>query len=256
MAEIDKRLKSAIEIAKKSGEILKANFRKNFSFRAKKDHSLVSDIDLKAEKKVVSMIKKNFPEDGIVTEESEEINARNRFFWIIDPLDGTHNYIKGIDIFGTSIAVCESGCVMAGVICLPMSNRIYWARQGLGAFCNGRRISVSKRKMKEATMFFDSSLSKKPEIMFPSLKNLSDKVFNIRMLGSTVAGLCSVAEGLAECEVEFCDRVWDFAAGLLIIEEAGGVATDLTGGKWDIDMVGYAVSNGIFHKKILKEIVL
>jgi len=256
---VQERLEAAKTVAREAGEILKANFRESFNFKIKDDGSLVSDIDIMAERKIVSEIKRRFPDDGVLTEEaapSNSLNSDNGFLWIIDPLDGTHNYIKGIALFGSSIAVCKDNEVKAGVIYLPAVDCLYWAVKGGGAFCNGERISVSERKMKEATMIFDSSIAMQLERILGVLGNLAGRVFNIRMFGSTVEGLCYIASGRAEFEVEFCDKVWDFAAGLLLIEEAGGTATDLKGGPWGLDMVGYVVSNGHFHENILEQVKL
>jgi len=252
MDEIEKRLEAAQELALGAGTLLKSGFGKNVEFKKKADGSLVSTADTAAEKLILAGLKKRFPSDSILSEESGRATRGNEFLWIIDPLDGTHNYIKGLDIFGTSIALCRGGSPAAGVICMPMTNELFYARKGGGAFLNGEKISVSDRKMKEATMFFDSSIARVPQRNLAVLEKLHSKVFNIRMLGSTVAGLCHIAAGRAELEVEFCDVIWDFAAGLLIVEEAGGAATELDGGVWGPDTVGYVVSNGQFHKKILE----
>ncbi|MCD6311564.1 MAG: inositol monophosphatase [Elusimicrobia bacterium] len=251
MGEIEKRLEAAKELALAAGALLKTGFGKEIEFKKKADGSLVSTADTAAEKLILDGLKKRFPSDSILSEESGRSSCEGEFLWIIDPLDGTHNYIKGLDIFGTSIALCRGGRPAAGVIYMPMTNELFYARKGGGAFLNGEKISVSKRPMKEATMFFDSSIARVPERNLAALEKLYSRVFNIRMLGSTVAGLCHIAAGRAELEVEFCDVVWDFAAGLLIVEEAGGTATELDGGLWGPDTVGYVVSNGQFHEKIL-----
>ncbi|PKP62192.1 inositol monophosphatase [Candidatus Atribacteria bacterium HGW-Atribacteria-1] len=251
MREIEKRLKAAQELALGAGSLLKSGFGGKIEFVKKADGSLVSPADKAAEKLIIGGLKKRFPSDSILSEESGRADCGGEFLWIIDPLDGTHNYIKGLDIFGTSIALCRGGVPALGVICMPMTNELFYAHKGGGAFLNGEKISVSDRSLKDATMFFDSSIARVPERNLMALERLHNKVFNIRMLGSTVAGLCHISAGRAELEVEFCDAVWDFAAGLLIVEEAGGAATELDGGVWGPDTVGYVVSNGRFHDKIL-----
>lgn len=256
MNEIDKRLDAAREIALGAGSLLKSGFGGKIECEQKPDGSMVSPADKAAEKLILGELKKRFPSDSILSEESGRMDCGDEFLWIIDPLDGTHNYIKGLDIFGTSIGLCAKGRPVLGVICLPMTNELFYARKGGGAFLNGEKISVSDRPLKDATMFFDSSISRVPERNLAALERLHSKVFNIRMLGSTVAGLCHIAAGRAELEVEFCDVVWDFAAGLLIVEEAGGAATELDGGLWGPDTVGYVVSNGRFHDEILRLIKL
>jgi len=250
-SEIETRLNLAKDLSIKAGEILISNFGKNFSFEKKEDGSLVSEIDVEIEKWVIPEIRRNFPEDVILSEESQKNGGDGGFLWVIDPLDGTHNYIKGINLFGSSFAICRQGFVQAGVINLPVRGEVFWAVKGEGAYCNSRKICVSERKLKDSTMIFDSSIGKNPEKLLKVLDVLSRKVFNIRMFGSSVWGLCEIARGGAEFEIEFFDRLWDFAAGLLIIEEAGGKATTLFGEKWSLETQGYVVSNGIFHDEIL-----
>jgi len=250
-SEIEARLNLAKNLSLKAGEILISNFGKNFSFEKKQDGSLVSEIDIEIEKWAIPEIRRNFPEDVILSEESQKNGGNGGFLWVIDPLDGTHNYIKGMNLFGSSFAICRHGYVQAGVINLPFRNEVFWAAKGEGAYCNDREISVSKRGLENSTMIFDSSIGKNPEKLLKVLDVLSRKVFNIRMFGSSVWGLCEIANGGAEFEIEFFDRSWDFAAGLLIIEEAGGRATTLFGERWSLEMQGYVVSNGIFHDEIL-----
>lgn len=203
-----------------------------------------------AEEIIKKHILKDFPGDNIISEE-KPLKQESDFSWIIDPLDGTHNYIHNINIFGTSVALAYGDEVVVGAIYMLPEGGFYFARKGAGAYLNGRRIFVSERGMKEATILFDSSIRYQKRRMLKGLGNIVDEVFNIRMTGSTVRGLCYVAEGNAEAEIEYNDKVWDFAAGLLIAEEAGGRATDLSGKKWNIKTKEYVVSNGKIHNKIL-----
>ncbi|MEA3493004.1 MAG: inositol monophosphatase family protein [Candidatus Margulisiibacteriota bacterium] len=252
--EIDKRLNVAIRAAKDTGGMLIDNFGSPIKFTTKEDGSLVTPIDLKAEKLIIDLIKKNFPEDRILSEESKPQFSDAAFRWIIDPLDGTHNYIRGIDIFGTSIALqCENEVVI-GVIYLPVARELYHAQKGRGAYRNGKRISVSKRGLSQATMIYDSSIRGNKRPMLAGLSKTVDKVFNIRMFGSTAQSLSYIAEGKADLEIEFNDKIWDFAAGLLLVEEAGGKVTDFQGRKWGLHTRAYIASNGKMHGGILRMI--
>ena len=245
----------AIRAAKEAGKMLIENFGKPIKIMNKEDGSLVTPVDLKAEKIVVDLIKKFFPEDRIVSEESKSKASDAAFGWIIDPLDGTHNYIRGVDIFGTSIALQYENEVVIGVIYLPVAKELYHAQKGKGAYRNGKRINVSKRDLSQATMIYDSSIRGNKKPMLAGLSKIVDKVFNIRMFGSTARSLTYIAEGKADLEIEFNDKLWDFAAGLLLVEEAGGKVTDFQGKKWGLHTRAYIASNGKVRENILKIIL-
>jgi len=250
--EIDKRKKLAVKAAKEAGKILKHYFGRTIQIRTKGERSLVTDIDLRAEEKIVNLIKRDYPEDNILSEETKYQTFDSDFRWIIDPLDGTHNYIRKMENFGTSIALVRKNEVILGVIYLPMSNELYFAEKSRGAFLNQRKIKVSRRNLEKATMIYDSTISLNKGPMLKYLDRLVDEVFNIRMFGSTVRSLTYVAEGKADLEIEYNDKPWDFAAGLLLVEEAGGQSTDLKGKKWTLNSKGYIASNKRIHSKILK----
>lgn len=253
-SQINKRKKIAIKAAKEAGKILRANFGKVLKVKNKSDKSLVSNIDLKSEETIVDLIKKYYPQDDILSEENKYPLTGADFKWVIDPLDGTHNYIRGIGVFGTSIALAFRNEVVLGIIYMPITDELYIGQKEKGAYLNNKRIKVSKKSLKESVTVYDSSIRYDKKPMLESLSRLVDKVFNIRMFGSTVRSLSYIAEGKAEVEIEYSDKVWDFAAGLLLVEEAGGKATDFAGGKWTLNTVGYVASNGVIHKDILKMI--
>ncbi|MCM8778364.1 MAG: inositol monophosphatase [Candidatus Omnitrophica bacterium] len=241
----------AIISAKKAGRVLKENFGKVKDIRAKGKTQLVSNVDLEAEKVIMGTIKKYFPEHSILSEENPQLNL-SEYTWVIDPLDGTHNFVKDIPIFGTSIALAYKNEVTLGVIYFPLDDRLYWAEKGNGAYLNGKRLKVSSRKLSEATCVYDSSIRYNPEEMSSVLKNLSIKIFNIRMFGSTAEHLCMLAEGKIEIDIEFNDKPWDFAAGALLVKEAGGEFTDFAGKPWNLNMPNYLASNGVVHQEVLE----
>jgi myo-inositol-1(or 4)-monophosphatase len=249
--EIANRKEIAVEAAKTAGRILMDNFKKPLDIKSKGDRNLFTQIDLKAEDAIVTLIKKNFPEDDILSEENSHPKPGAPFRWIIDPLDGTHNYIHGIDIFGVSIAVEFEKEVIIGVIYMPVADEFYIAQKDKGAYLNDKRLSVSKRTLEQSTLIYDSSIRYNKGPMLKGLEKLVDEVFNIRMFGSSARHLSYIAEGKAEIDIEFNDKVWDFAAGLLLVEEAGGKVTDFKGNKWSTGMRDYIASNGITHEKIL-----
>ncbi len=249
---IEDRREIAVKAAKAAGKILIDNFRKPLKVKSKKDKSLVTEIDLTAERKIVELIKEKYPQDNILSEESKFKTSDSDFRWIIDPLDGTHNYIHRIELFGTSIAMEFKNEVILGVIYLPLTDKLYLAQKNKGAYLNDKKISVSRRKLKNATMVYDSSIRYNKKPILGTLEKIADRVFNIRMFGSSVYHLSYIAEGRIDLDIEFNDKVWDFAAGLLLIEEAGGKATDFQGKKWNSNTKGYIASNGIVHQEVLK----
>ncbi|MBN2097611.1 MAG: inositol monophosphatase [Candidatus Omnitrophica bacterium] len=250
--QIEARKRIAKRASQEAGKILLTSFGQKLRIKSKGDRDLVTHIDQRAETAIIKLIRRHFPQDGILSEESPAVVSRSGFRWIIDPIDGTHNFIHQIAIFGTSIALEFNNQVVLGLIYMPVTDELYLAQKGKGAFCNGRRLSVSKRKIKEATVIYDSSLRLKKRLMFKCLDELIDKIFNVRMFGSTVRSLSYVASGKVEAEIEFNDKVWDFAAGLLLVQEAGGQATDFQGRPWSTDSKGYIASNQIVYKDIFK----
>ncbi|MFC1632092.1 inositol monophosphatase family protein [Candidatus Omnitrophota bacterium] len=250
--EIKKREKIAILACRQVGKLLLANFGRRLSVKSKGDRDLVTNIDQRADRIITGLIKKNFPEDGLISEESPHSSSRSGYSWIIDPIDGTHNFVHRIEVFGTSLAVAFNNQVVLGAIFMPVGDELYLARKGSGAFCNGKKITVSQRPLRESTIIYDSSIRYNRVKMLKALAEVAERAFNVRMFGSTVRSLTYVAQGKAEAEIEFNDKVWDFAAGLLLVEEAGGKSTDFQGQPWTLNTQGYIAANGIIHSQLLR----
>ena len=242
----------AAKVARQTGKFLTDSFGKISEVTSKEDKSLATDVDLEAERRIVELIRKKYPEDNFLSEESKYPEGTSDFKWVIDPMDGTHNFVHKIRIFGVSIGLALKEEIVSGIIYMPIQKELYVAEIGKGTYLNGRRIEVSKRSLKETTMIYDSSLRDNRKLMLEVLDELAPRVFNIRMLGSTARGLSYVAEGKAEVEVEFNDKVWDFAAGLILVEEAGGRSTDFDGNRWNLDSKEYIASNGVIHDEIVE----
>jgi myo-inositol-1(or 4)-monophosphatase len=238
--------------AKEAGEFLKANFGKNnFNIETKADHSLVTNLDQEAERMIVEQIKRHFPDHGIIGEEGDWDDANKEYIWIIDPLDGTHNFIRNMSMFGVSIGVVHQDDFVTGVIYLPVSGELYTAERGGGAYKNGKKINVSgKRNLVDCSVAFDSNIKNEPTLKLQTLDNLSTKAFSIRMLGSSVRQLTYLAEGVFDAIIEFDDHPWDYAAGACIVTEAGGRITNLQGGVLTHHDTGFLASNGMIHRQI------
>lgn len=247
------RDKAGIEAAKKAGKILIENFNKIHKISKKADGTLVTDVDLKMEKQIVNVIRRKFSGDEILSEENAYPVKGAHYKWIIDPLDGTHNYIRGVNIVGISIALAFNKEIVMGIIYMPFTEELYFASKGEGSYLNGKKIYVSNKTLRETTLIYDSNIiNEQTEVMLQHLKKLKNKVFIMRMFGSTARSLSYIAEGKADLEIEYTDKVWDFAAGALLIEEAGGKFTNHKGKHWDINNTDYIASNGLIHNEVLK----
>ncbi len=247
------RDKAGMEAARKSGRILIENFEKINKISKKPDGTLVTNVDLEMEEEIAKVIRAKFPKDEILSEENIYPVKNSPFRWIVDPLDGTHNYIRGINTVGTSIALEFNKEIIMGIIHMPFAKELYFACKGCGSYLNDKKISVSNRKLKESTLIYDSNIiNEQTEVMLRHLKKLKNKVFIMRMFGSTARSLSYIAEGKADLEIEYTDKVWDFAAGALLIEEAGGKFTSHNGEKCNTDMKNYIASNGLIHSEVLK----
>ncbi|MCK4810150.1 MAG: inositol monophosphatase [Candidatus Omnitrophica bacterium] len=241
----------AIEVAKEAGEFLLDNFGKVKTIHSKGDRDFATEVDRAAEKIIVEKIKDKFPGHGILAEEEERKDLDNDYLWIIDPLDGTHNYMRNINVFGVCVGLVYKGDFTIGVIYMPNDNELYVGEKNNGAYKNGKKIAVSQREgLKECSISFDSSIRYSPRVMIPALEKLAESAFNIRMFGSSARQLSYVAEGTLDAAVEYHDRPWDFAAGACLIKEAGGVFTDLNGLPATPKTTGYITANKIIHKQI------
>ena len=245
----------AKDAAVEAGKYLLSQFGKVNGIIVKGDRNLATNADKTAEKMIVEKIMRVFPEHNIMGEEDDYQQKKSDFLWIIDPLDGTHNFIKGINIFGVSIGLWYCDRFIAGVIYMPVDDELYYAYEGLGAWKNGRRISVSQiSDMKEASCSFDSSIRLLPETMLDLLGAVSCASFNVRMFGSSVRLLTYVAEGVIDYAIEFHDRPWDFAGAVALIVEAGGEFRGLRAQSPTPETVGYVASNKYLYR-VLNDMV-
>ena len=250
MADI---IKVGIEAARSAGAYLLDNFGKEQRVHVKGDRNLVTDVDLNAQKLIIDIIDAHFPGHGIIAEEGASRLPQAEYLWIIDPLDGTHNYIRNVAVFGVSIGILRRGSYVGGVIYMPSEGgELYVAEQGNGAYKNDKRISVSaSADLAACSVSFDSGIRHDPGTMLPVLGLLADRAFNVRMFGSSARALSYLAEGKIDIAVEFKDQPWDCAAGICLIEQAGGKVTDLSGGVMAYTTIGYIATNGRTHEKVL-----
>ncbi len=243
---------TAITAAKKAGAILKKYYGKKIPGVRSKGTSLVTDVDIWCNEAIIKEIRKKFPEHNIISEESKHKKTNSEYTWFVDPIDGTHNFIAGLPLFGTTVAVARGKEVVLGVIYLPVFDKLYVAEKGKGAFCNGKRIRVSKRKELDFSfLLFDSSSSTRKKKL-KLMHSISSHLFNERVMGCAVCATAWVAEGSADAMIMFKTNSWDIAAGFLLIEEAGGTITNFKGEQWAPFQGNYVAGNHFMHRKVLK----
>ncbi len=219
---------------------------------------LLTEVDLTIQKRFVDKVKKRFPEDVVVGEEGEfsqfPKDAKTRA-WIIDPIDGTYNFIRGLHpIFGISIAFAQNGENAAGGVILPITGELFLAERGSGSFCNGKRLRVSTIKhLNAARIDMDFSDLNDRKLMFQRGSEIFKNAGQLRCYGSAVASICQVATGDTEGYLHMNLAPWDFAASQLIVEEAGGKSSRLNGSPLRLfdPKQGILITNGALHREML-----
>jgi myo-inositol-1(or 4)-monophosphatase len=213
---IEDRLSAAIEAATLAGEELLAFFAEGSNGgEIKADRTLVTKADHKADQIIQSYLKEQFPGDGILSEEGSTIYPPTKHVWIIDPLDGTVNFSRGLHYWGISIAHLVDGQPQNGAVYFPLSDELFTASKGKGAHFNGNRLTIQEDPGEDLFPLFVhcSRMHQRYEVRMKYKK---------RSLGAAAYHLCLVAKKTAILAFESTPRIWDFAASWLIIEEAGG----------------------------------
>jgi myo-inositol-1(or 4)-monophosphatase len=224
-----------------------------------KDHNqLVTECDLFIENFLIEGLGKLIPEAGFITEENQiQQNANTQWVWVIDPIDGTTNFAHGLPMYCCSIALLEYGQPVLGLIHLPVLKETFAAKKGEGAFLNGKPIQMSKAENLEssliATGFPYHSFVKTPEYL-RSFESFMPSTQGIRRMGSAAIDLAYTANGRFDGFFEYGLSIWDVAAGILIVEEAGGVVSNFRGETGFIDGVEVLAANPSVHPFMLKVI--
>jgi histidinol-phosphatase len=240
-------------------ELARAAFRRDLQVTAKPDRTYVTQADTAIERAIRGRIGAAFPSHGLVGEEYgvEAGDATTR--WYIDPIDGTHNFIRGVPLFGTLLAVEHEGELQAAVLSAPALRERWWARRGGGAWARSagdtapRRITVSGvTRLEDAQILYGSSHDIEESGVAPGFRALLGDVWRERGFGD-FWGYALLAEGAAEAMVEVDLSTWDAAAPLVLIEEAGGRVTDLEGRR-AIDTRTFLATNGVLHDEILARV--
>ncbi len=246
------RLKLAKDLALKAGKFIQGKFNSAKEITEKKNHELVSEVDVASEKIIIDAIKEHFPEDSILAEESGQEDNGGEFTWIIDPLDGTHNFLTGLPIYGVTIAIVEnyptSPKIAHGVIYLPTIDSLYWASEGEGAFRNNKRISCSSTdKIEDVRAIISSYLFQGDRTTGSIFKD----VLEFRSLNCATFDFCLIAQGTYDFYLSYNNKEWDNAAGALLVREAGGKVITYEGEDWCFKNKQVIASNKLINNTIL-----
>lgn len=256
------RLITAIKAARAAREVLNFYFGRLEKISEKFQAGLVSEADQEAEKAVLSVLKAQYPEDHYLGEESfasgsHQYASSEKGQWIIDPLDGTTNYIHRFPVFAVSIGYVEKGVVHVAVLDVPKLGEVYTAIKGRGAYLNGQKISVSQtNSLSEgllATGFFNQNEDALKE-QLQIFSRLVRQTRGIRRAGAAAYDLAMVARGSFDGFWEKNLKAWDVAAGILLVQEAGGFVSDYQGIAHNVFDSSLVASNGKIHNQIIDSI--
>ena len=244
----------AMNMAREAGNLLKEKFNSKHEIHYKGEINLVTEADKMSEDLIIAALSSNFPDHGILSEESPAQNSQSMLRWIIDPLDGTTNYAHGYPVFCVSIALENKGVIVLGVIYDPLREDMFVAEGGKGAYLNGKKLKVSptatlSRSLLATGFPYDIRLSKDNNLNYFNLMAVEAQA--IRRAGAAALDLAYLACGRFDGFWELKLMPWDMAAGCLMVEESGGVISDMFGGKWDISSPNVLVSNGLIHEQMI-----
>ena len=255
-------LEFAIATARAAGQLLCQLYRQHHSVHLKSsDIDVVTEADIASEQLIVDAIRQEFPDHGIFSEEGlgdvHALVADSTPVWLVDPLDGTVNYAHGYPLWGVSLALSEGGQVLLAVTFDPLRDEIFSAQQGKGAWCNGERIQVSGVAELRQALVATGFAYKRATLVDNNLAEFSavmPRVQGVRRAGAAVLDLAHLADGRLDGYWEMHLRPWDWAAGWLLVEEAGGKVTDMRGEPWSLASRDIVASNGLLHAELLSRL--
>jgi myo-inositol-1(or 4)-monophosphatase len=247
-------LEAAVEIAREAGAVLREELTHTPEIAYKGEFDLVTQADRRSERLIVDRLQKYFPDHSVAAEEGTGKDTNSEFRWHVDPLDGTTNFAHGYPFFCVSMALARKNELQVGVIYNPSLDELFVASRGEGATLNGKKIHCSKTTVLQKSLLCTG---------FPNHKRLANpnihyywdftlKSHGVRRDGSAALDLAYVAAGRFEGFWEFGLKPWDVAAGVLLVEEAGGKITDLEGSAYPLGGATILATNSLIHGEMLQ----
>ena len=252
-------IESVIEISKQAGLVIMDIYKTDFNIKFKNDKSPVTEADTRANDIITAELLMIAPDIPILSEEGRDIPFEERSkwesFWLVDPLDGTTNFIHGYPQFGISIAVAHQGRIEHGLVFDPLRDELFTASRGQGARLNDRRIRVSRTQHLNRALLGTGFPVRTIEKIDPWLKTfraLLPKASGIRRAGAATLDLAHVAAGRFDGFWEMGLKPWDMAAGILLVREAGGLVADFDGGQGFLESGNIVAANSVLFNELLR----
>ena len=249
---------TAVEVAReaalRAGQMLVDRFHQAKQITEKGRGNIVTDVDMAVEAEVISLISKEYPDMGVLGEESAGVPADSGYVWVIDPLDGTRNYASGVPFFSVVVGLALDGEVLVGVNYDPMRKEMFHAEKGHGAFLNDEPIRVSeKTSIDECLLGMDLSYNNQGAANgLGVILSIWPGMQTARIMGSAALGISYAAAGRTDLYFHHRLEPWDQIAGLLLVREAGGVVTDRTGGRAGLYSDGVVASSSVLHADFMR----
>ncbi|MBI5559452.1 MAG: inositol monophosphatase [Deltaproteobacteria bacterium] len=248
-------LRAAGQAALQAGSVLAGLYHQPHQVRYKGRIDLVTEADVAAEKIIIDLLSARYPQIAILSEESHAAYSYipQEPVWVIDPLDGTTNFAHGFPWFAVSIGFMEKGRVLVGVIHAPLRDELFCACKGYGAWLNGEKIAVSKAEKLLHSLLatgFPYNITEQADGVLAALKKVLTRSQGVRRAGAAALDLAYVACGRLDGFWEINLKPWDTAAGLLLVEEAGGRVTDFRGRPYSPFVPEVVSSNGLIHEEL------
>lgn len=259
----------AINCAAKAGEWIKTKIGTITQLDTKYSmHDLVTEVDKGSERMIRNLIATHFPTHSFLGEEGVEPGPEaaskairemvdSEYLWIVDPVDGTTNFVHGFPFYSVSIALAHRGQIIVGVVYDPSRDELFVAERGKGAYVRGRTMQVSQEPTLSRSLIatgFPADQHVALPLNMKGIQALAPKVRNLRVAGSAALHLAYVAAGRLSGFWEYNLSAWDIAAGALLVEEAGGRLSDLSGGPYHLGVRNIMASNGHIHEEFLSEL--
>jgi myo-inositol-1(or 4)-monophosphatase len=258
---LDQITELAIRTSKEAGAILREGFRTSFKIASKSGkNDLVTEYDKRSEDHIINEIRKEFPDHSFLAEESGKTGEyeKDKVLWVIDPLDGTVNYAHCLPIFSVSIAAVLNGEILAGAIYHPVLDELFQATKGKGAYRNGEPMHVSDNDDFEKSMLvtgFPYNVKENPCQCIDHFVSIIQMGIPVRRLGSAALDLAYTAAGVFDGFWEVNLNPWDVAAGVILVQEAGGRVTEYNLDKHSIFSENILATNGKIHNRISRQLI-
>jgi myo-inositol-1(or 4)-monophosphatase len=241
-------------IARQAGALLMTYFRRRIGYEYKGDVDLVTEADRASEKLITEKLRERWPEFGVLGEEGTRSDLEAEYRWLVDPLDGTTNFAHGYPVFCVSIALVRGNEALAGFLYDPTRDEFFSAERGRGTKLNGEAVRVSRTKALSESLlgtgFPSHKRHKNPNIHF--YHQLTLRSHGLRRAGSAALDLANVAVGRYDGFWEFNLNPWDTAAGILLVQEAGGMVTRFDGSPFRLSSEEVLASNGLIHEELMQ----